>query len=113
VTEEDYMRPLTSDNSPSGSLIISGAGGLPATLDPDLEGAAGYARLDKSATTRREYRSDFALFRAWCDVKTCTCPAHRKDRRRVPRRRGQPRRKTINNRAAPSSDPLRSADNTD
>lgn len=60
---------LTSDNSPSRSLIILDAGGLPAALEPELEEAAGYARLEKSAATRRAYRSDFDLFRAWCEVK--------------------------------------------
>jgi site-specific recombinase XerD len=60
---------MTTDNSPSRSLIVSEAGGLPAALKPELEEAAGYARLDKSAATRRAYRSDFDLFRAWCEAK--------------------------------------------
>jgi hypothetical protein len=60
---------FTSDNSPSRSLIISDAGRLLAALQPELEEAAGYARLDKSAATRRAYRSNFDLFRAWCEVK--------------------------------------------
>ena len=59
----------TSDNSPSRSLVIANAGTLPATLRPELEEAAGYARAEKAAATRRAYRSDFALFRSWCDKK--------------------------------------------
>ena len=59
----------TSDNSPSRSLVIANAGALPATLGPELEEAAGYARAEKAAATRRAYRSDFALFRSWCETK--------------------------------------------
>jgi len=60
---------FTSDNSPSRSLVIADAGALPATLGPDLEEAAGYARAEKAAATRRAYRSDFALFHSWCEGK--------------------------------------------
>jgi len=60
---------ITADNSPSRSLIVSDTGRLPAALEAELEDAAGYARLDKSAATRRAYRSDFDLFRAWCELK--------------------------------------------
>ena len=42
---------------------------MPTALGPELEEAAGYARADKSAATRRAYRSDFDLFRSWCNVK--------------------------------------------
>jgi site-specific recombinase XerD len=44
-------------------------GTLPATLGPELEEAAGYARAEKSDATRRAYRSDFAQFRSWCERK--------------------------------------------
>ena len=60
---------MTADNSPSRSLVIADAGALPATLGPELEEAAGYARAEKAAATRRAYRSDFALFRSWCETK--------------------------------------------
>ena len=60
---------MTADNSPSRSLIISESGGLPAAIEPELEEAAGYARLDKSEATKRAYRSDFDLFQAWCGGK--------------------------------------------
>jgi site-specific recombinase XerD len=60
---------MTSDNSPSRSLVIADAGNLPAMLGPELDQAVGYARAEKSAATRRAYRSDFQLFRAWCETK--------------------------------------------
>jgi hypothetical protein len=51
VTEEDYMRPLTSDNSPSRSLTVIDGSALPAILRPELEEASGYARAEKAAAT--------------------------------------------------------------
>ena len=60
---------MTSDNSPSRSLVKADAGALPATLGPELEETAGYARAEKAEATRRAYRSDFALFRSWCETK--------------------------------------------
>jgi site-specific recombinase XerD len=60
---------MTADNSPSRSLVIADAGALPATLGPELEEAAGYARAEKAESTRRAYKSDFAQFRSWCEVK--------------------------------------------
>jgi site-specific recombinase XerD len=38
-------------------------------LEPEIESAAAYARAEKAAATRRAYRSDFALFRCWCETK--------------------------------------------
>ena len=60
---------MTSDNSPSRSLIRADVANLPTTLGPELEEAAGYARAEKSDATTRAYRSDFALFRSWCETK--------------------------------------------
>ncbi len=60
---------MTADNSPSRSLVRADAGNLPATLGSELEEAAGYARAEKAEATRRAYRSDFALFRGWCEAK--------------------------------------------
>jgi hypothetical protein len=51
---------MTADNSPSRSLAAVDAGALPATLRPELEDAASYARAEKAEATRRAYRSDFA-----------------------------------------------------
>ena len=41
----------------------------PTVFDADLALAADYARAEKSPATRRAYRSDFALFRAWCEAR--------------------------------------------
>jgi site-specific recombinase XerD len=63
------LSAMTSDNSPSRSLVQPDAGALPAALCPELEEAAGYALAEKAEATRRAYRSDFALFRARCEAK--------------------------------------------
>ncbi len=61
---------MTSDNSPSRSLVTADAGTLLAMLRPELEEAAGYARAEKLEAIRRAYRSDFAQFQAWCEAKS-------------------------------------------
>ena len=60
---------MTADNSPSRSLAIADVGALPAPLGLEIQQAAGYARAEKAAATRRAYRSDFDLFRSWCESK--------------------------------------------
>ncbi len=60
---------MTVDNSPSRSLVIADARELPAVLGPELQHAADYARAEKAMATRRAYRSDFDIFRAWCGTK--------------------------------------------
>ena len=45
------------------------AGALPAALGSEFEEAAGYARAEKAEATRRAYRSDFGVFRSWCEAK--------------------------------------------
>lgn len=42
---------------------------LPALPVADIERAADFARLDKSAATRAAYKSDFAIFTAWCSAR--------------------------------------------
>jgi site-specific recombinase XerD len=42
---------------------------VPTILGPELEAAAGYARAEKAVATRRAYRSDFEIFRSWCEAK--------------------------------------------
>jgi site-specific recombinase XerD len=54
---------------PSYSLIISNGNGAAAVLGPELEEAVEYARSAKSPATRRAYRSDFEIFRSWCEAK--------------------------------------------
>src|SRR6266567_2288196 len=46
--------------------VIERASGLPAIIEIELARAADFAECSKSAATRRAYRSDFAIFRAWC-----------------------------------------------
>src|SRR5689334_21217341 len=65
----DWQRTMTADNSPSRSLVTADAGALPATLGAEIEEAAGYAKAEKAAATRRAYKSDFALFKTWCEAK--------------------------------------------
>ena len=60
---------MTADNSPSRSLVSADGSRLPAALSPELEAAASYARAEKAQATRRAYRSDFGLFRSWCEAK--------------------------------------------
>jgi site-specific recombinase XerD len=59
---------MTAGNSPSRSLVNADPA-LPATLRPEIEEAASYAGAEKSEATKRAYRSDFALFRSWCETK--------------------------------------------
>ena len=42
------------------------ASSLPAV---ETAAAADYARAEKAVATRRAYRSDFEIFRAWCDER--------------------------------------------
>ena len=56
---------MTAHNSPSRSLVLADAGALPATLGPELEEAAGYARAEKSEATRRAYRGRDAKLVDW------------------------------------------------
>src|SRR4030095_12488842 len=60
---------MTAGNSPSRSLTVIDGSALPAILRPEFEEASGYARAEKAVATRRAYRSDFALFRSWCEAK--------------------------------------------
>jgi Phage integrase, N-terminal SAM-like domain len=49
---------------------------LPVTLRAALDSAADLARAEKSAATQRAYKSDFAIFSAWCAGQgLCSLPA--------------------------------------
>ncbi len=62
--------------NPSYSLIVSGGNRVAGQLGPELEEATQYARSAKAPATRRAYRSDFEIFRTWCDEKRlCPLPA--------------------------------------
>jgi site-specific recombinase XerD len=47
-------------------VALPAAGRAVAPPTAELEAAADYARAEKAAATRRAYRTDFAIFRAWC-----------------------------------------------
>ena len=48
------------------ALVPVASSAVPALLAPDLDKAADLARQEKAKATRRAYRSDFAVFEAWC-----------------------------------------------
>lgn len=51
---------------PTALPAVAAPSRLPARLVADLGQAGEYARAEKSAATRRAYRTDFAIFRARC-----------------------------------------------
>lgn len=64
-------------NSRDQLLALQAApiGGLPA-LQGDLDRAASFARAEKAESTRRAYRTDFDLFKAWAAERgVCALPA--------------------------------------
>ena len=67
MTEEDYMRPLTSDNSPSRSLAVADPVPLPAAFGPELEEAARYVSAEKAEATSRAWAAFYGdlLFFVW------------------------------------------------
>jgi hypothetical protein len=60
--------------SSSPSLIISDCGQALPAIAPELDEALEYARAAKSPATRRAYRSDFEIFRTWCETKGLSLP---------------------------------------
>jgi site-specific recombinase XerD len=48
---------------------VQDSGSLPLAALPEMEGAVKYALAEKAEATRRAYKSDFAIFRAWCSGK--------------------------------------------
>jgi site-specific recombinase XerC len=60
---------MTADNCPSRSLIVRPKAAVSTDIALELADAAAYAEAEKSAATRRAYRSDFNLFCAWCESK--------------------------------------------
>jgi len=52
-------------NAPSPALVAVEA--VPALPVADFELAKDFARAEKAAATRKAYRSDFELFRTWCE----------------------------------------------
>jgi hypothetical protein len=49
------------------ALTIVPAASVPANLaEAELDAALSFAEQEKSASTRRAYRSDWRIFTAWC-----------------------------------------------
>lgn len=59
-------------------VIIAKPHVLVSTLGPDLKEAFEFAQAAKSAATRRAYRSDFEIFRSWCEGRRLNPPPGRR-----------------------------------
>jgi hypothetical protein len=52
------------------AVLLPQGPGLPALADAEVAVARSFAELEKAAATRRAYRSDFAIFAAWCNARS-------------------------------------------
>lgn len=58
------------------TIVIPPASALVTIAEEELAAVRAFAEMEKSAGTRRAYRSDFRIFTAWCDVRgVCPLPA--------------------------------------
>ncbi len=53
-------------------LLVLESPALPATIEAEVNAARTFAANEKAAATRRAYRSDFAIFAAWCQTRGLT-----------------------------------------
>src|SRR5262249_52322939 len=60
------MRKRASSAADKAAPVPAGLGTRAPALQEALALAQGFARAEKAENTRRAYRSDFALFEAWC-----------------------------------------------
>lgn len=51
------------------NTLITVASSLPASANAELEAALSFASQEKSAATRRAYRSDWRVFTTWCSAR--------------------------------------------
>jgi site-specific recombinase XerD len=51
------------------AVLLPQSPGLPVLADAELDAARSFAEQEKAAATRRAYRSDFAIFAAWCHAR--------------------------------------------
>ena len=63
------MAPELTDVEPEQRALEPFAGPNSVELHWAVERARHFARSEKAANTRRAYRTDFALFRAWCETR--------------------------------------------
>jgi Phage integrase, N-terminal SAM-like domain len=58
------------------AVVIPPASALSTIADEELSAARSFVEMEKSAGTRLAYRSDFAIFTAWCYARdVCPLPA--------------------------------------
>jgi site-specific recombinase XerD len=55
---------------PDSSPVAVKPPGTLFTLQEEIEDAARFARAEKSEASRRAYKSDFTIFRAWCSARS-------------------------------------------
>jgi integrase len=71
-THRLFAAELTRD-TPARALailpVMADQRSVPASMTSELAVAIGYASAEKSAATRRAYKTDFRLFRTWCEDK--------------------------------------------
>jgi len=60
---------ITSRNQNLPLVVLPIAASLPASADAELKAALSFAEQEKSASTRRVYRSDWQIFIAWCSAR--------------------------------------------
>jgi site-specific recombinase XerD len=67
----------TGDPKDRRAIVPTGtSSGAPHLPTGEVEAAVAYARAEKSAATRRAYKSDFEIFRIWCEARrTSALPA--------------------------------------
>ncbi len=59
----------SSTSNPMALPTVSSSGIEFNSIGLELEDAVDFARAEKSTATRRAYRSDFQIFRSWCEAK--------------------------------------------
>src|SRR5690348_6527651 len=75
LTEIDPHAVGPDDQTARVSAVVPAGDSLPLPAR-EVAAAADYARAEKAAATRRAYRSDFEIFRAWCaERRTNALPA--------------------------------------
>jgi site-specific recombinase XerD len=55
--------------APSRSVVIAQSRACSTEFHSELDDASDYARAEKAQATRRAYRSDFEIFREWCEAR--------------------------------------------
>jgi hypothetical protein len=72
LTEIDH-EDLDSHHTRIPVTLAAHAPALPAA---EIAAATEYARAEKATATRRAYRSDFEIYRAWCAERRASAARH-------------------------------------